>query len=167
MARAEEYGMQKQTTLALEDWISVIKLESENENAYFEAGKCYYKLTKYNDAVDMLEQCLKLTKETEYILAEELEKRLKKSITLRDSFRVDLIAILPHEVADLIFSFLPFKSRIQCTGVSFSWRSFFHDWAGMWQVLDFDGLGMSGSKMLRYTKDANEKGLKRLQITMD
>jgi tetratricopeptide (TPR) repeat protein len=164
MARAEEYGMQKQTTLALADWISVIKLEPENENAYFEAVKCYYKLAEYSDAVDMLEHCLKLTKGTEYIHAEELKKLLEKSITLRDSFHIDPVATLPYDVLDLIFSLLPFKSRVQCASVSFSWRSFFHNWAGIWQVLDFDGLGMSGSKMLRYTKDANEKGLQRLSM---
>ncbi|KAI8877731.1 hypothetical protein K501DRAFT_337234 [Backusella circina FSU 941] len=164
MARAKEYELRNQNTLAVQDWISVTLLKPQDGNAYFEAGRLYYKMAEYSNAIDILERGLELVEETQLIYLEKLNKLLETSIRMKGLSWADPITLLPFDLICLIFSYLPLKNRIECSRVSFSWRSLCLGWAGMWHELDFNDQDVSETEIIRCIRDAGEKVLKRLTI---
>ncbi|CAO3596704.1 unnamed protein product [Absidia cylindrospora] len=69
-------------------------------------------------------------------LASDMESKLN-AYTRRIQGQRDPLQILPYDVLDLIFTYLPFHRRVACTQVSLDWNRFLRHWPGMWRNLDF------------------------------
>jgi hypothetical protein len=70
-------------------------------------------------------------------LASDMESKVKTCLQ-RIKGQRDPLQILPYDVLDLVFSYLPFHRRVACTQVSRSWHKFLQQqWPAMWRNLDF------------------------------
>lgn len=162
--RSACYENLKEFDLALRDAATIIKLVPTESRGYLRAGKIFSIQKNYKKAVQIYTRAL--TK------VNPQDKRYKQITDMKDKAEKkekslighDFMKILPYDVISSIFSLLSFDRRIQCTGVSTTWRNFALNWSGMWRDLDFGNRKISHALIKKYMAYAKGRHVRRFAM---
>ncbi|CAG8606414.1 7548_t:CDS:2, partial [Funneliformis mosseae] len=134
-----------QLDAALQDALSMIKLDKTAVKAYLRAGKVYRLLNQTANAIKIYNIGLSLviTKDQYYEMlqkqSEELQNNLRNKLRQSDSSKTyDMMRILPPELKDDILKRLPFTSLCKASAVSKTWRKYILSSEILWHNLDFE-----------------------------
>lgn len=141
-SRAATYERLQQWGLAIQDAKTMVKLSPTSSKGYLRYGKLlssHYQrhasaAKVYQRGCDMVDP-----NDARYALLmslkQDMEAHIAKAKQRRQGQR-DPLGIMPYDVLDLIFSYLPFHRRVACMLVSRTWRRFLVTWSGMWRNMD-------------------------------
>ncbi|CAI2186848.1 18051_t:CDS:2, partial [Funneliformis geosporum] len=143
--RASTYEKLGQLEAALQDALSMIKLDKTSVKAYLRAGKVYRLLNQTSNAIKIYNVGLSLviTKDQYYELlqkqSEDLQNKLRNKLRQSDSSNTyDMMCILPPELKDDILKRLPFTNLCKASAVSKTWRKYILSSEILWHNLDFE-----------------------------
>lgn len=162
--RAAAYEKLNQLDLALQDAMGIIKLAPKEARGYLRAGKVLSLQQKHKQAVNVYKRAL--------TRVDAQDKRYPQITSMMDIANKkaspppshDFMKILPYDIISLIFSMLSFDRRIQCTGVSRTWRGFALGWSGMWRDLDFGDRKVSYTTIKKYLSYAKGRHVRRFAM---
>ncbi|KAK4512367.1 UBC core domain-containing protein [Mucor velutinosus] len=162
--RAAAYEKLNELDLALKDALSIIKLAPKEARGYLRAGKVLSLQQKHKQAVSVYKRALTRvdSQDKRYLQIKSMMAIAEKKASPPPSF--DFMRILPYDIISLIFSMLSFDRRIQCTGVSQTWRGFALGWSGMWRDLDFGDRKVSYATIKKYLGYAKGRHVRRLAM---
>ncbi|EPB83520.1 hypothetical protein HMPREF1544_09741 [Mucor circinelloides 1006PhL] len=162
--RAAAYEKLNQLDLALQDAMSIIKLAPKEARGYLRAGKVLSLQQKHKQAVNVYKRALARvdTQDKRYPQITSMMDIANKKASPPPSY--DFMKILPYDIISLIFSMLSFDRRIQCTGVSRTWRGFALGWSGMWRDLDFGDRKVSYTTIKNYLSYAKGRHVRRFAM---
>ena len=162
--RAACYEKLGQLELAYKDASASVKAAPKDARGYLRAGKILSLQKKSGQALLIYNKALKKVdpKDARYALLHSMKDTAEKSMRLPVS--MDMMAKLPYDVISLVFSYLTFDRRVQCTAVSKSWRGFALNWSGMWRDLDFDNRKVSLNVIKRYLGYAQGRHVRSFSI---
>lgn len=137
--RAASYEKMNDLDLALADALTMIKTSPEDARGYLRAGKLFSLKKKYDKAISVYNRGLKAVdpKDARITMIKTMKQKAER--LARPPAKHDPVAVLPYDVFLLVFSYLSFDRRVQCTAVSKKWRSFALNWSGMWRDLELGG----------------------------
>jgi tetratricopeptide (TPR) repeat protein len=162
--RAASYEKLNELDLALQDAANIIKIAPGEARGYLRAGKVLSLQQKYKQAAKIYKRAL--------TRVDTQDKRYQQILSIKAIAERkaspppchDFMKILPYDVISLIFSMLSFDRRIQCTGVSQTWRGFALGWSGMWRDLDFGDKKVSYTTIKNYLSYAQGRHIRRLAM---
>ncbi|KAG2205115.1 hypothetical protein INT47_002209 [Mucor saturninus] len=159
--RAASYEKLDQTKLALADAATIVKLAPTDPRGYLRGGKLFANQKKYSKALGLYNRALQKVDPVDprYNLIVDLKSKAEKAS--KPPASMNMMDRLPYDVIGLIFSYLSFDRRVQCSAVSQSWRRFALQWAGMWRHLDFENRKPTLNiirKYLGYAKGRHVRG---------
>lgn len=136
--RAASYEKLDQTKLALADATTMVKTAPTDPRGYLRGGKLFGNQKKYAKALGLYNRALEKVDHTDsrYQLILDLKNKAEKAS--KPQVTMNMMDQLPYDVIGLIFSYLSFDRRVQCSAVSQNWRRFALQWAGMWRHLEFE-----------------------------
>lgn len=161
--RSACYEKLNQLDQALLDAATIIKVAPTESRGYLRAGKVLSLQNKHEKAIQIYSRALtKVNRQDKrYPQIAQMKKMAEKKISVGSDF----MKILPYDVISNIFSMLSFDRRIQCTGVSTTWRNFALNWSGMWRDLDFgNNKKISHALMKKYMSHAKGRHVRRFAI---
>ncbi|CEP12107.1 hypothetical protein [Parasitella parasitica] len=162
--RAASYEKLNELDLALQDAATIIKIAPKEARGYLRAGKVLSLQQKHKQAVSIYKRAL-----TRVDTQDKRYQQIASMMTVAEKKASpppvhDFIKILPYDVISLIFSQLSFDRRIQCTGVSQTWRRFALGWSGMWRDLDFGDRKVSFTTIKNYLSYAQGRHVRRFAL---
>ncbi|GAN10725.1 F-box domain protein [Mucor ambiguus] len=162
--RAAAYEKLNELDHALKDALSIIKLAPKEARGYLRAGKVLSLQQKHKQAVSVYKRASTRVdpQDKRYSQIKSMLIIAEKKASPPPSF--DFMKILPYDVISLIFSMLSFDRRIQCTGVSQTWRGFALGWSGMWRDLDFGDRKVSYATIKKYLGYAKGRHVRRIAM---
>lgn len=160
--RSACYEKLNQFDLAIRDAVAIVKRAPSESRGYLRAGKILSLEKKYQKALQIYTRALtKVSKQDKrYQQLVDMHRAAQK----KASVGTDFMKILPYDVISSIFSLLSFDRRIQCTGVSKTWRNFALNWSGMWRDLDFGNRKISHTLIKQYMSYAKGRHVRRLAM---
>ncbi|ORZ19735.1 hypothetical protein BCR42DRAFT_410394 [Absidia repens] len=147
-SRSATYDRLQQWDAAVKDAKMMIKIAPQVSKGYLRLGKLVTSQPQqqnektYRQAALVYRRgCSKVDEgDPRYALLTTLASDMESKVNA-DKRRIqgqrDPLHILPYDVLDLIFTYLPFHRRVACTQVSSDWNRFLRHWPGMWRQLDF------------------------------
>jgi tetratricopeptide (TPR) repeat protein len=137
-SRVVTYEKLHQWDLAIQDAKTMVKLSPTSSKGYLRYGKLlsshhqrHSSAAKvYQRGCDMVDP-----NDTRYALLASLKQDMEAHIA-KAKQRRDPLLIMPIDVLDLIFSYLPFHRRVACMLVNRTWRHYLVTWRGMWRNMD-------------------------------
>lgn len=162
--RAACYEKLEELDLALKDASTIVKVAPNDARGYLRAGKILSLQKKYEKATHIYTRALKKVDPTDarYAMISNVKELAEKA--LKPPSKHDMMTKLPYDVISLVFSYLSFDRRIQCTAVSKSWRNFTVNWAGMWRDLEFGNRKVSMNVIKRYLGYAQGRHVRSFSI---
>ncbi|KAF8534825.1 hypothetical protein BDD12DRAFT_894964 [Trichophaea hybrida] len=129
---------------ALKDARKMMLLQKTSVKGYLRAGKILQLMGKWNVALETyrygLKQILSDDSEGKRLLEgmhQKVVNRLEAARNLQTVLGVDPLRILPSELVDMIFKYLPFESLMLLQRVSRGWRQFLVAYHRSYTTLDF------------------------------
>ncbi|KAK4897626.1 hypothetical protein LTR27_004772 [Elasticomyces elasticus] len=124
---------------ALKDAKKAIQLQKEDPTGYLRAGKILVKMERQSVAFEIYTHGLKNVKHAGqgFELLRDAQGDLQKQLAPPKS--VDLLTVLPRELAEQILEYLSFQQRMNACMVSKQWTMFIRSVPSLWRHLDFSG----------------------------
>ncbi|KAI8646516.1 hypothetical protein BD408DRAFT_250624 [Parasitella parasitica] len=162
--RAACYEKLNELDLAIQDAAAIIKVAPKEARGYLRAGKLLSLQQKHKQAVNIYKRALARvdTQDKRYQQITSMMAIAQKKASPPPVH--DFVKVLPYDLISLIFSELSFDRRIQCTGVSQTWRRFALGWSGMWRDLDFGDRKVSFTAIKNYLSYAQGRHVRRFAL---
>jgi tetratricopeptide (TPR) repeat protein len=162
--RAASYEKLNELDQALRDAILIVKTAPNDARGYLRAGKLYSLQNHYEKAIRVYTRALKQVdpKDSRYPLIHNMKQAAEKAKTPPP--KKDPITALPYDVNSIIFSYLSFDRRVQCTAVSRSWRNFALTYSGMWRDLEFGNRKVSQGTVKKYLQYCQGRHVRSFSI---
>ncbi|OBZ86354.1 F-box/TPR repeat protein pof3 [Choanephora cucurbitarum] len=162
--RAACYEKLNELEPALRDAYSIISAAPTEARGYLRVGKLLMLQKKFKHAVNVYKRALTKVdlSDSRYAQIQSMKNAAEKIVTPPAS--LDFMQVLPYDVVSLIFSYLSFDRRIQCTGVCQGWRQFALNWSGMWRDLDFGNRKVSITTIKKYLSYAKNRHVRRFAL---
>ncbi|KAI8352893.1 hypothetical protein BD560DRAFT_438613 [Blakeslea trispora] len=162
--RAACYEKLDELDLALRDAYSIIGVAPTEARGYLRAGKLLMLQKKFKYAISVYKRALTKVNSSDSRYAQIQSMKIAAEKIVIPPACLDFMQVLPYDVVSLIFSYLSFDRRIQCTGVSHGWRQFALHWSGMWRDLDFGNRKVPITTIKKYLSYAKNKHVRRLAL---
>jgi tetratricopeptide (TPR) repeat protein len=162
--RAASYEKLNELDLALKDASAIVKLSPKDARGYLRAGKILSLQKHYEKAIHIYQRALKKVDPTDTRFALLLNMKELAEKALKPPPKHDMMTKLPYDVISLVFSYISFDRRIQCSAVSKSWRQFAVNWSGMWRDLEFGNRKVSMNVIKRYLGYAQGRHVRSFSI---
>lgn len=162
--RAASYEKLDQTKLALADAATMVKVAPQDARGYLRGGKLFGNQKKFAKALGLYNRALEKVESSDprYKLITELKEKAEKAS--KPPQTMNIMDKLPYDVIGVIFSYLTFDRRVQCSAVSQSWRRFALQWSGMWRHLEFENRRPSQNIIRKYLSYAQGRHVRSFSI---
>lgn len=138
---------------ALKDARKMMVLQKTSAKGYLRAGKILQLMGRLDVALETYKYGLKLLSKEDTEgkqlldgMHEKVKGRLEAMDGSQEATRLDPLKMLPFELVDMIFKYLPFETLMVLQRVSCGWREFLVEYYRSYTVLDFSAAKRTVSK---------------------
>lgn len=136
----------------------MIRLAPDHAKGYLRLFQVLVSRKQVEDAARVYREAMKMVSRWDPHYSKLAELSIQALTEYYERFRGGrLMVALPYHVLCTIFSFLPLRDRIRCTGVCRAWREFLFDWPAVWHDLDWTGPRFQYSRINQWMQAAHER----------